>query len=324
MEARGIKTRWAAIGAAVAVTLGAGGIGLVSATSPAGAVAYLPLDEPCRAADTRPDPQFNIGPRNTPLGADDTHTINANDGDCAGKVAAAATSVLLNVTAVGATAGTFLTIWASGPRPDASSLNPSPGQPPVPNAVTTAMTGANNFEIFNRFGSVHVIVDVVGYFIDHNHDDRYYTEAEADAVTGGLDTRVTALEATIAPLVNSVAAFAGGNQSVALSSTDLTVRSVSLMPPANGTIIVTSQAYLFENNSGDGTGRCSITTGTAVDGSALQIGQMDAGASFETIAGTRGYNVTAGVLFTANLVCDETGGEVVLLDSSMTAIFAPS
>ena len=58
-------------------------------------------------------------------------------GEC--DVPATATGLVLNVTAVGATLPTFLTVYPAGAeRPNASSLNPSPGQPPVPNAVTSA------------------------------------------------------------------------------------------------------------------------------------------------------------------------------------------
>lgn len=173
------RARWAAIGAAVAVTLGAGGIGLVSATSPAGAGAYVPI-EPCRAADTRPQADVNVGARTTPLGEQEIHIVNATDGQCAGVVPEKATGLQLNVTAVGATQASFLTVWGSGQRPNASSLNPAPGQPPVPNAVTTAVTDEGDFRVFNLAGNVHVIVDVVGYYTDHHHDDRYYTEFEID------------------------------------------------------------------------------------------------------------------------------------------------
>lgn len=171
------RSRWAAVGAAVAVTLGAGAVGLVAATSPSGASAYVPIN-PCRAADTRPAPDVNIGSRTTPLGAAETHTVNSNDGDCAGDVPVTATGLQLNVTAVGATTTTFLTTWSEGPRPNASSLNPTAGAPPAPNAVTTSITASGDFNIYNDAGSVHVIVDVVGFYTDHDHDDRYYTKDE--------------------------------------------------------------------------------------------------------------------------------------------------
>lgn len=44
--------------------------------------------------------------------------------------------------------------------------------------------------------------------------------------------------------------------------------------------------------------------------------------SYATLAGTRGFLVTAGVPFTANLVCAEFQTHVHLLDSTMTAVFS--
>lgn len=65
-------------------------------------------------------------------------------------------------------------------RPTASHLNPTPGGPAVPNAVTVKLDADGRFVVYNRFGSVHVIIDVVGYYTDHQHDDRYYTRGEID------------------------------------------------------------------------------------------------------------------------------------------------
>jgi len=174
------RIRWAAIGAAVATTLGAGGIGMVRATSPADAVAFVPV-APCRILDTRPD--STVGAKTSPFGPGETVTIAAHGapGNCTG-VPATATGVSINVTSVDATELTFLTMWpADEERPLASSLNPSPGQPPTPNAVTAALSPTGQFSIYNYQGSVHVVVDLVGYYTDHDHDDRYYSEAEADA-----------------------------------------------------------------------------------------------------------------------------------------------
>ena len=187
-----IRTRWAAIGVAVAVTLGGGGIGLVAATSPADAVTFVPITA-CRVMDTRP--AFQVGPRSAPLGPGDTYTVSAHgdNGDCVG-IPASATALSMNVTAVGASAATFLTIWATGiAQPDSSSLNPSPGQPPTPNAVTTNLNASGQFDIFNRFGNVHVLADINGYYVDHGHDDRYYTKAEVDEMTGDLWGYVTSV-----------------------------------------------------------------------------------------------------------------------------------
>lgn len=86
---------------------------------------------PCRLADTRPAP-FTVGPRSVALGAADTHSIDAQQSGtaCSGEIPSDATALALNVTALGATRPSFLTIWSDGERPTAASLNPAPGAPP--------------------------------------------------------------------------------------------------------------------------------------------------------------------------------------------------
>ncbi len=188
-----IRTRCAAIGAAVAVTLGAGGIGIVSATQPADAVTFVPIT-PCRVMDTRTE--FNVGPKTSPVGPGETYTVNTttgNTGNCT-NIPTTATGVSLNITALDATLPTFLTVWATGdPQPEASSLNPVPGQPPTPNAVTTGINTGGQFDIYNLQGNVQVIADINGYYTDHHHDDRYYTKNQTDsaitsAVAGKADS----------------------------------------------------------------------------------------------------------------------------------------
>ena len=172
-----IRTRWAAIGAAVAVTLGAGGIGLAGATIDSGERPVFVPVEPCRLFDTRPAPD-TVGARSTPLGADETHTATAHgtNGDCT--LPTDAVGLSLNVTTIDATLPTFVTVWPGGARPKASSLNPAPGQPPTPNAVNTPLSDTGTFDVYNLQGTVNIIVDVNGYYADHNHDDRYIRTTE--------------------------------------------------------------------------------------------------------------------------------------------------
>lgn len=201
------SVRWAAIGAALAVSVGVGGVVPVRATSPAGAATFVPVN-PCRLFDTRPE--FAIGDRTEPLGPDDTHTVNAvgTAGEC--ELPTGASGLVLNVTAVDATQLTFLTIWpADEPQPNASSLNPSPGGPPTPNAVSVDLSDAGSFSVYNYQGSVHVLADVVGYYTDHQHDDRYYTEAEVDArvaaAVAELEARLAEHQAALDGLADEVA-----------------------------------------------------------------------------------------------------------------------
>lgn len=167
-----LRTRWAAIGAAVAVSFGGGGIGLVHATIDSGERPVLRQIDPCRIADTRGESQ--VGPRGTPIGPDEAHVVDAHgtNGNC--DIPAEASGLSLNVTAVGASEPTNIRVFpAGGAVPTAANLNPAPGAAPAPNAVTTGLNDMGQFSVFNKFGSVDVVIDVNGYYEDHNHDDRY-------------------------------------------------------------------------------------------------------------------------------------------------------
>jgi hypothetical protein len=179
MNTGSLRTRWAAVGAAIAVSVGAGGVGIGYATTSSGErPIYVPI-EPCRLADTRPE--FQVGPRSTPIGADETYQRPGwgSVGDCT--LPSGTTGLSLNVTAVDPTLPTFITLFpGTSTLPNASHLNPAPGQPPTPNAVNVDLDGAGKFNVYNLQGTVDVIIDVVGYYDDHDHDDRYYQKSEID------------------------------------------------------------------------------------------------------------------------------------------------
>jgi hypothetical protein len=94
-----------------------------------------------------------------------------------------AVTLVLNVTVVNPTAAGFLTIWpADKGRPLASNINWSAGQPPTANQVTTALSPSGSFSVFNNGGFVDVIIDVSGYVVQTNPDERYYTKAQVDGL----------------------------------------------------------------------------------------------------------------------------------------------
>jgi len=133
---------------------------------------FVPIT-PCRLFDTRPAPT-NVGPRSNPLGQGETYTqsVTGTNGNCV--IPAQATGVALNVTTVDATAASFLTVWpADAAQPLASSLNWVAGAPPTPNKVDVKLSADGRIKLFNNGGSVNILADVVGYYADHNHDDRY-------------------------------------------------------------------------------------------------------------------------------------------------------
>ncbi len=76
------------------------------------------------------------------------------------------TAVVINVTAVNATTGTFVTVYP-GPvgaaAPNASDLN-EPTFEPVTNLVVVEVGSDGTINLFNDLGNVNLIVDVFGYY----------------------------------------------------------------------------------------------------------------------------------------------------------------
>lgn len=73
-------------------------------------------------------------------------------------------AVMLNVTVTEPTTLSFLTVWPAGEaRPLASNLNYVAGQT-VPNLVAAKVGADGKVNLYNYSGSVHVIVDVAGWY----------------------------------------------------------------------------------------------------------------------------------------------------------------
>ncbi len=168
-----VKTRCAAVGAAVAVTFGLGGLDFASATVATGVRNVFVPVVPCRLFDTRPAPS-TVGGRSTPILKDEQFQVSVSgpQGNC--NVSSGATAVVLNVTALDAKGDGFLTVWpAENPLPITSNLNFSNGQAPVANAVTVKIDSQGAIKFASSSVSLNVIADVVGFFEDHNHPDAY-------------------------------------------------------------------------------------------------------------------------------------------------------
>ena len=115
---------------------------------------------PVRVLDSRPSGP-PVGGYTTPLGAAITRAVKVAGVVCIPEDAAA---VVLNATATGTTAGSYLTVYPSGEeRPLGSSLNWGPGQT-VANAVTAKVGAEGMVSLFNAAGSVDVVFDAFGYF----------------------------------------------------------------------------------------------------------------------------------------------------------------
>ncbi len=161
----GWRSRWAAIGAAVAVTLG-GGTALHYASAAPGDVvtnSFVPIS-PTRVLDTRPAPE-NVGGFVGPLSSGQTHTFAVTG---VASVPANASAVVMNVTVSATNASSFLTVYPTGAaRPTASNLNWAAGDT-IPNLVTVKVGTAGQVSVFNLSGNAHVIADIAGYYVPGN------------------------------------------------------------------------------------------------------------------------------------------------------------
>jgi hypothetical protein len=114
---------------------------------------------PCRVFDSR-DARLG-GPFALAAGSDNAIRV---PGYCS--VPTTATAVSLNVTVVAPSAGGHLRLSASGtPRPGSSSINYAPGQTRANNAVVPLGADGSLIVYVNQpGGTVHVVLDVNGYF----------------------------------------------------------------------------------------------------------------------------------------------------------------
>ncbi|MFC7491408.1 MULTISPECIES: hypothetical protein [unclassified Knoellia] len=110
---------------------------------------------PARVLDTRSGLGINF-PRK--LGPGQNLTFRVPD------LAPGTTAVVLNVTAVNPSAGSYLTVWPFGQtRPTASNVNFAKGAT-VPNQVIVKVGTNNQVNIYNATGSVDVLADLAGYY----------------------------------------------------------------------------------------------------------------------------------------------------------------
>lgn len=112
---------------------------------------------PTRILDTRNGTGVAAGTVDGPA------TINVQVGGANG-IPAGISAVVINVTSTGASAPSFVSVWAGGStQPNASNLNTEVGQD-TPNLVIVPVGADGSINLFNNSGSVHLIGDVLGYF----------------------------------------------------------------------------------------------------------------------------------------------------------------
>ena len=156
MRAGLIRSRWAAIGAAVAVTLGGGGVWIASAVGGESAPQEFISMTPVRVLDTR-EAVF----KQPALGSTQDVTLSL-----AGYVPNNAVAVALNLTVVDGTGASYLTLYPTGiTKPFVSSINWSDGDA-VANSVVVKLGTNQSINIYNNNKTVNVVLDLNGYYVN--------------------------------------------------------------------------------------------------------------------------------------------------------------
>jgi hypothetical protein len=235
-----------------------------------------------------------------------------SNGDCTG-IPEGATGLSLNVTAVGATQATFVTLWPTGSAlPTTSNLNPLPGQGPTPNATMTGLSGDGQFDIYNAYGSVDMIVDVVGYYTDHHHSSDDIVDEP------GIGARNTVHN----PLLN-------------LGAANTVVGDTRIRVPANGFVSVEATIQWAEQSAGEDTAECQLTRDDTFAASEPDFRLNDFGGVSSrnaTVSAQRTFTVAAadnvgGPLVNGqdfNVVCRRTTGAVGIVSVYVTAQYFPT
>ena len=210
----------------------------------------------------------------------------------------------MNVTALDASVGTFWTIWPDGePRPDASSLNPAPGQPPTPNAVTTPLSGQGEFNVFNSMGTVAGFFDI----------DGYYTKSNLQTIVAELQR----LDAEQAFVVEGtfITGIAGGNWTE--------IANVAINAPANGHVSVIADGTISESTDGQNV-FCGISESAAIPPRTLQW-QSPATGNSSPFSTTEVFSYAVGVTRTFSLMCfNANAGTSVISFPEVKALFTPA
>ncbi|MBV9042725.1 MAG: S8 family serine peptidase [Acidimicrobiia bacterium] len=174
---------------------------------------------PTRILDTR-----NNG---GPLGASQTRQVQVTGGS----VPSNASAVIMNVTAVEPTAGSYLTVFPSGAnQPLASNLNFSPGQI-IPNLVVVRVGSGGNVSLYNAVGNVNVILDLVGWYGDTGDSFTAVTPTRILDTRNGPPGKLTAGE------TRAVQIEGAGNGAIPATGVTAAVINVTAVEPSAGSYL---------------------------------------------------------------------------------------
>lgn len=329
------RSRWAAIGAAVAVSLGAGGV-FVAQAAPGPLESTIVSVAPERILDTRDGNDIGLpGPFTSPAGQklQVTGSIPTATGTKI-VVPTGATGVLLNVTSVGSTASGFISVRpgdATG-TPTTSSLNITAGVI-VPNSVQVAMptAGANAGKIditYDAFGvagrTTDVLIDVVGYTTNTGLQQLVATvalKANTTDVNAGLAAKA---DTTALPIARSVRL----SNAAATDGTRKILVSVTINAPVAGIIQIVGST-LITNTTPQASVSCYLTTGSGVTINGGTAALADTNRRDFVAISEAGSCSTNGALpvgagtHILNLVSGPVASTVNLDDTTLDVIFVP-
>ena len=305
------RSRWAAIGAAVAVSLGAGGI-FVAQAAPGPLESTIVSVAPERILDTRDGNDIGLpGPFTSPAGQklQVTGSIPTATGTKI-VVPTGATGVLLNVTSVGSTASGFISVRpgdATG-APTTSSLNITAGVI-VPNSVQVAMptAGANAGKIditYDAFGvagrTTDVLIDVVGYTTNTGLQELVADVAAKASVASGIRTTDMPLTGAMSPVVTA-----------------------NITTVAGSSLLVTA-AIEVKAAGGNDNMNCNLSVDGTL-GPLQSIGVADTSFDIDSnvLAMTQVFPVGAGSR-TVTVLCNQGVGSVATVESATLSVLAIS
>ncbi len=263
--------------AAVATT--AFGVQTALTAAPSAPSSVVTVD-PARILDTRTP----LGvPAKAPVGADSSITLQVTG---VGGVPANATGVIITLTAVDATAATFITATPTGTtRSTTSVLNPS-GPAAIANTITMSLGTNGRIDLYNLAGSVNLVADVSGYLLPTTG-------------TGQVATRSIELTAYGASSIN-----AGAPDGVGCIDLANTGEILIDVPLEHGAAVQSVTFRWFDNDTAnmtmviseiDGSGSTPLTGGNLVNGQAQSTGAVGYGST--TLAISAGDAVSASVRY---------------------------
>lgn len=299
-----LRARWSAVGAAVAICLGASGLSIAEASVSTGDKPVTVTVEPTRILDTRD----NLGLPGrfadaTPREVQVSGSVDVAPSGTQVVIPDDAVGVLVNVTVVDPTARGFLSLRPAGVSgaPTTSTVNFLPGVN-TPNAATVDLSSDGRVQLWLETGrdggNAHVVLDIVGYTVDHNHDDRYHTKGQVDsALAAKANVADVYSKTAIDPILNDkvtknelddgidfletkindgagVSYVAGSSTTLTTVGTYETMASLPFSTAVDGHLVANATANITTSTSGvisncrlvlDGSPRVSQTTTTVGD-----------------------------------------------------------